>query len=39
MESINTEKLILASKSPRRKELLEQIGIKIDIFPSDIDEE
>ncbi|MCK5163062.1 MAG: septum formation inhibitor Maf [Desulfobacula sp.] len=38
MESINTEKLILASKSPRRKELLEQIGIKIKISPSNIDE-
>ena len=39
MESINTEKLILASKSPRRRELLEQIGIKIEISPSNIDEE
>jgi len=39
MKSINTEKLILASKSPRRKELLEQIGIEIEISPSSIDEE
>ena len=39
MKSINTEKLILASKSPRRKELLEQIGIKIKISPSTINEE
>lgn len=39
MKSINTEKLILASKSPRRKELLEQIGIKIEISPSHINEE
>ena len=38
MKTINTEKLILASKSPRRKELLEQIGIKIKISPSTIDE-
>jgi septum formation protein len=38
MESINTEKLILASKSPRRKELLEQVGIKIEISPSNINE-
>lgn len=39
MKPINTEKLILASKSPRRKELLEQIGIKIEISPSSINEE
>lgn len=39
MESINTEKLILASQSPRRKELLEQIGIKLEICPSDINED
>ncbi len=39
MKSINNEKLILASKSPRRKKLLEQIGIKIKVFPSTINEE
>ncbi|MBW2653676.1 MAG: septum formation inhibitor Maf [Deltaproteobacteria bacterium] len=39
MKLIKTEKLILASKSPRRKKLLEQIGIKIEIFPSNINEE
>ena len=39
MKSINTEKIILASKSPRRKELLEQIGIHIEISPSDVNEE
>ncbi len=35
---IENEKLILASQSPRRKQLLEQIGINIEVFPSDIDE-
>lgn len=29
---------VLASKSPRRKELLENIGIKAEIMPADIDE-
>ena len=38
MESINTEKIILASKSPRRKALLEQVGIKLKVSPSNIDE-
>jgi len=38
MESINTEKIILASQSPRRKALLEQAGIRIKISPSNIDE-
>jgi len=32
------EKLTLASASPRRKELLEGIGLKIDVKPSDIAE-
>ncbi|MBC2704319.1 nucleoside triphosphate pyrophosphatase [Desulfobacula sp.] len=39
MKLIKSEKLILASKSPRRKKLLEQIGIRIEISPSNIDEE
>ncbi len=39
MKPINLEKLLLASQSPRRKELLEQTGIKLEIIPSDIDEE
>ena len=39
MESINTRRLILASKSPRRKRLLEQVGIQIKISPSQIDEQ
>lgn len=39
MKPINLEKLLLASRSPRRKELLEQTGIELDIVPSDINEE
>lgn len=35
---IKTQKLILASQSPRRKYLLEQAGISFDIFPADIKE-
>lgn len=31
-------KLILASASPRRSELLKQIGVKFDVFPSEVDE-
>lgn len=31
-------KIILASKSPRRKELLSMLGIKFDVIVSDIDE-
>ena len=38
MDSINTKRIILASKSPRRKELLNQIGMDIEICPSNIDE-
>lgn len=38
MEKINTEQLILASQSPRRKQLLEEIGIKVKIVPPNIDE-
>ncbi|MBC8440469.1 MAG: septum formation protein Maf [Deltaproteobacteria bacterium] len=38
MKLINTEKILLASKSPRRKVLLEQLGLKIKIVPSNIDE-
>ena len=39
MDFINTEKLILASKSPRRNDLLRQIGIQVNILPSNIDEQ
>lgn len=38
MTPVNIENLILASLSPRRKELLEQAGIEIQIVPSHIDE-
>ena len=31
-------KIILASNSPRRKELLEQVGIKFEVMSSDVDE-
>jgi len=31
-------KIILASQSPRRKEILEQIGIEFECFPSDVEE-
>lgn len=30
--------IVLASASPRRKELLEQIGSDIEVFPADVDE-
>ncbi|WDP93050.1 MAG: septum formation protein Maf [Desulfobacter sp.] len=38
MEIINTEKIILASGSPRRKELMQTAGLVFDIIPADIDE-
>lgn len=36
---IITPPLILASKSPRRKELLEQAGLEFTVVPSDVDED
>ena len=39
MKPINREKLLLASRSPRRKSLLEKIGIQLQIVPSSILEE
>ncbi len=38
MKKITIKKLILASQSPRRKELLEQAGVDFEIIPADIDE-
>ncbi|MCF6246241.1 MAG: Maf family protein [Desulfobacula sp.] len=38
MKLKDSQKLILASKSPRRKDLLEQLGIAIKICPSNVDE-
>jgi len=35
---MDKNKLVLASRSPRRKELLEQMGLAIDIIPPDVDE-
>jgi len=34
-----SKKIILASNSPRRKQLLEQIGFVFDVIPSDMDED
>jgi septum formation protein len=33
------EKLILASSSPRRQQLLRQIGLEFDVIPSEVDED
>ncbi len=38
-ESLKEWKIVLASASPRRKELLEQIGIIPDVRPSEVEEE
>lgn len=38
MENTCNKEIILASQSPRRKELLEQAGVTFDILPSTIDE-
>jgi nucleoside triphosphate pyrophosphatase len=38
MKNINKEKLILASQSPRRKDLLGQACISFDVIPSGVDE-
>lgn len=38
LNNIQHTKLILASKSPRRKYLLEQAGIEFDVIPSQFDE-
>lgn len=39
MEKVCKHKIILASKSPRRKELLEQAGLSFEIIPSTFDED
>lgn len=39
METLQQRNLILASKSPRRKELLEQAGLSFNIIPSAFDED
>jgi len=38
-KSITKKRLILASQSPRRKELLEQAGVEFEIVPADIEEQ
>ncbi|HCS74844.1 MAG TPA: septum formation inhibitor Maf [Clostridiales bacterium] len=38
VETLNNKKLILASASPRRKELLDQVGIKYEVLPSNFEE-
>lgn len=38
MEFITNTRVILASGSPRRQELLRNLGIQFDIMPSDVDE-
>ena len=38
VETLNNKKLILASASPRRKELLDQVGIKYEVLPSNVEE-
>ncbi|VFQ47369.1 Maf family protein [Desulfoluna butyratoxydans] len=37
-QHIDTQRLVLASQSPRRKDLLEEAGVLIDILPSCADE-
>ena len=38
VETLNNKKFILASASPRRKELLDQVSIKYEILPSNVEE-
>ena len=35
---MNNKKIILASASPRRRDLLSQMGLKFDVIPSNVDE-
>ncbi len=38
LKKIVQQKIILASASPRRKDLLEQMGLAVEIYPADLDE-
>lgn len=38
MNRLHQEKLVLASQSPRRKELLEQMGLELIVSPAHVDE-
>jgi len=38
LDKLNAERIILASGSPRRKQILENIGLKIEIVPSEFEE-
>ncbi len=38
MNAIEQQHIILASQSPRRRQMLEQMGLKLDIRPADVDE-
>ncbi len=38
MKWIDSERLVLASRSPRRRDLLAQMGLKLEILPADVDE-
>ncbi len=39
LENIQSYKIVLASKSPRRKQLLEELGISFEVETLDVDEE
>lgn len=38
IETLNNKKFILASASPRRKELLDQVGVQYEVIPSSVEE-
>ena len=37
-DGVSTPRLVLASASPRRRELLERLGLAFDVLPADVDE-